>query len=985
MMNRPYRILTVLAALSCGIPSFASSGEGHEGEVTFARADLMRIDAVRQAELRALPAWRSFTARNGTWYVEFNEANAKPHRAYGRPIPTSGADDVQRASSFIAAELSGFGVPQQELSVAAAYRSGKYSYVNFVQQHEGAAVLFSRLFVKMDLSGRVVSFGMDVHDAIDVPLIPTIGPADAVASASAGLSGITATSVGNDLRILPVPVFRGVEHHAVLEVAVDTRVGNTPGHYLCWVDAHSGELLYRSNTVVNHAPPAGIDVELNGTLYLENPYVPAVASPLANARVVVNGQQFLTDAQGILNTGVTGPASAQFFLEGSWSTVFTNGVTPQFSTTLQDGANSVLFDTGANIRERSAFYHVNRVHDHMKGWIPTFTGMDFSLPTNIDIGGNCNAFYDGSSINFYAAGNNCQSYAQIGEVVYHEYGHGINDNFYDDLGFNFNNGAMGEGYADIWALSITEDPIMAEGSSLSDPADFIRRYDQDIKVYPEDLVGQVHADGEIIAGAWWDTYVNMGNDMNAMMTLFVEAYYGLQATTFNGNEGVAYRDVLIDALQADDDDADITNGTPNGTQIIDAFALHGITLISNAELDHVAVESALANAGIPISADLQLTFPFTNYVSSVILNYSLNNTNTWAALPMTNTMGMTWEASIPAQPQGTIVAYWMGVEDIFQQISGVLPIGASAPEPNLPFYSLVGYSLQATDDSDFLSELGNWTIGLPSDNNTTGTWELAIPLGSFSDINDPGTIVQTDYQHTPGGDLCYVTGNAPFVTSSVGENDVDDGTTTLMSDVIDVGNLTDPAFTYWRWYVNNPPTGANPNADWWQVYITADGQNWIPVEDTRTSDRSWRRNAFRIADYVPTTGTVRIKFNASDSIRPGTNLDGGSLVEAAIDDVQLWVRAGTIGIEENDAAMIARVYPDPAVDVLNISLQNDAGRDLNLQVIDLSGRVQMEQRLGKRQGMSIHQLNVGSLASGSYLLRLTWPEGRAEERFQVIR
>ena len=43
------------------------------------------------------------------------------------------------------------------------------------------------------------------------------------------------------------------------------------------------------------------------------------------------------------------------------------------------------------------------------------------------------------------------------------------------------------------------------GWDLVDPTISVRRYDQDRKVYPQDLVGEVHADGEIIAGAFWDT------------------------------------------------------------------------------------------------------------------------------------------------------------------------------------------------------------------------------------------------------------------------------------------------------------------------------------------------------------------------------------------------------------------------------------------------------------------------------------------------
>ena len=44
--------------------------------------------------------------------------------------------------------------------------------------------------------------------------------------------------------------------------------------------------------------------------------------------------------------------------------------------------------------------------------------------------------------------------APFRDVVYHEYGHGINYDLYAFLGDpgGMNNGAMQEGYADIWGL-----------------------------------------------------------------------------------------------------------------------------------------------------------------------------------------------------------------------------------------------------------------------------------------------------------------------------------------------------------------------------------------------------------------------------------------------------------------------------------------------------------------------------------------------------
>ena len=982
------KTLGLLVAAFCAIPAVnATSGDRPPAkEVTFIDASHRAPDLLWQQELRESPAWQAFKARNGAWYVEYNEASRTPHRAYGRPVAVAGNGPEERAQHFLQHELAGFRLPVQELELSAVHATEKYTYVRYRQRHAGTELLFAQYMVKLDQQGRVVSFGSDLYADVQVGMTPAIGAGDAASVARAGLTQVIDTEVDPELRILPVPVFRGAEHHLVYQVVVRTQEAEQPGRYLCWVDAHDGELLYRQDLVVNHAPPpVSTDLTLTGNVYEDNPYVAAVNRPMAHAEVSINGQTFLTDELGSVNTGITGPVTATFSLEGPWSTVFTSNLTPSFSLTLQDGANSVSFDNDANIRERSAFFHVNIVHDHVNTWLPSFTGMDFSLPTNVDVGGNCNAFYDGSSINFYAEGNDCQSYAQIAEVVYHEYGHGINDNYYQDNGSFFVNGAMNEGYADIWALSITEDPVLAEGSSLSDPDDYIRRYDQDPKVYPQDLVGQVHADGEIICGAWWDYYVLMGNDMNAMMTLFTEAFAGLQANTPNGTEGQAYRDVLIDALQADDNDGDITNGTPNGNEIVEAFAIHGITLISNAELDHTPIEATVENQGLVISADLQLTFPFTTYVSEVVMGYAINDDATWTTVPMTNTGGNTWEATIPGQPQGTVVAYWMGVEDIFQQLSGVLPIGAAEEDPNLPFYTLVGYALQATEDGDDNSELGNFLLGLPTDNASTGEWTLTIPIGSFGTPGDPSTIVQTDEQHTPGGELCFVTGNASNSSAALGENDVDAGTTTLLFEEIDLAGYVNPTITYWRWYVNNPPSGANPNADWWQVYLSDDnGQTWVPVEDTRTSDRSWRRKAFRVQDYVSTGGVVQMKFHASDSLRPGQNLDGGSLVEAALDDVQLWDNVGDVGIDEQEQA-IAAVFPDPADQLLNVRMDLPQARNITVRVTDLGGREVLRKAWGNLSGEQLRTLNVGGLANGSYVLQLFWEGGRSEARFQVVR
>ena len=417
------------------------------------------------------------------------------------------------------------------------------------------------------------------------------------------------------------------------------------------------------------------------------------------------------------------------------------------------------------------------------------------------------------------------------------------------------------------------------------------RYDINPKVYPEDIVGQVHADGEILAGAWWDLYLLMGN-MDTVMYLFSEAYYGVQAVLANGNEGQAFRDVLLDVLQADDDDANINNGTPNGTEICQAFGQHGITLVSNATLTHSIVTDWTPGTAVDIDATLNLTD--TTYLGSVKMFYKIDN-GTWVTIVMTNLGGGDYTGVIPAQSPGAIISYYLGVEDnICGYLSSIIPIGAVNPEANIPYYILVGYDLELTNDFDFNTFSGSWTYGfpMPTDSATTGMWEEAVPVGMIID----GYEFAPTNQHTPGGFVCAVTQTNTSSSGSAGEFDVDGGRSTLQSPVIDLSSFINPVVSYYRWFSNDPPSSANPGNDPWYVEITDDGSTWVPVEFTYVSDNSWRRFAFRVTDYVNQTANFQMKFMVSDSILtsigpPGCGSSpfcGGSLVEAALDDIEIW-------------------------------------------------------------------------------------------------
>ncbi len=899
MMKRT--IFCLMLMLSTAV--FAYHHHGHdEYEIRYIKEQIS-TDLSLQQSLREQNAWQNFLAKYPHWFVNFNQYNLKPHRAYGAPIELLGGNTtVDKVMHFITDELADFNIPLADIAFLDIRENEKYKYLDFEQTYKGLQVHDSRLYIKTTKDDQLVVFGLDVFSDIDLSVLPAISTTDALNSAVFGITNaIRNVVVKNDLKILPIPKHNKYNYHLIYEVEFETTINVGPAKYLCFVDAHTGELLMRKNTIAyethscSSPPPPSATVHVESNLYAVQPYIPASVEDLINLKVNVNGTSYYTDQNGDVTISANIGSNVYYGLEGRWSKVETNGNTPAINTTL-GATNNISFDNDATLQERSAYYHVNVVHDYMKTIFPTFTGLDFEMTTNVDVQGSCNAFYSGGTVNFYAEGNDCNSLAKVGDVVYHEYGHGINDYRYGSNGMW--NGGLNEGYADVWGLSITQNPILGQGISLSDPTEFVRRYDIDKKVYPQDLVGQVHADGEIIAGCFWDTYLAF-NNMGQMMDLFKYTYDGAPDGPA-GTEGVIYTDILLETLMADDNDGNIYNGTPNDQLIVNAFAIHGISLLSNANITHTPVMMSTANNDITINASISLTYAWA--LNDAKLFYRINNASMWNDIPLTSTGGTTYIGQIPAQPEGTLIAYYILLEDTYGQQSGIIPMAANLNQyANVPYFILNGFEFMGIEDFD--ANVGFWQLGDANDNATTGLWEIDEPVGSFSDPADPSTIAQTDEDHTQNGIECAFTGNAGLL-DGIGANDVDDGHTTLFSPYYDLTSYTNPVFTYYRWYTNSPPSGANPDADWWQVLITDDGVNWQYVESNKTSDKSWRRFAFRVKDYVNLTNQVRVKFIASDSTRLGQYLDGGSLVEAAVDDFSLYEELNASDV--NDISSIVK-------------------------------------------------------------------------------
>ena len=133
--------------------------------------------------------------------------------------------------------------------------------------------------------------------------------------------------------------------------------------------------------------------------------------------------------------------------------------------------------------------------------------------------------------------------AEDGEVINHEYGHAIH--FSQNFAFaSVEAGAISEGFGDYWAVTVTQVvrqklglPPLTDPACVADwdatsydptPPHCLRRVDSNLH-YPENLVGQVHADGRIWSRALWDIRNALGNVRAD--TVILEGQFNFGGTT----------------------------------------------------------------------------------------------------------------------------------------------------------------------------------------------------------------------------------------------------------------------------------------------------------------------------------------------------------------------------------------------------------------------------------------------------------------------
>ncbi len=301
---------------------------------------------------------------------------------------------------------------------------------------------------------------------------------------------------------------------------------------------------------------------------------------------------------------------------------------------------------------------------------------------------------------------------------------------------------------------------------------------------------------------------------------------------------------------------------PVVTGVMKAHAAACLPLLAPLVADALAQPTLIAPGAAPTVAVTLLGTP----VGGVTLNARLSPLAPFTPIAMADQGGGTWSASLPAVGCGDDPEWFFSVVDL-----------ECGPFSTPAFTAEVGVeTVLAFDDMEAAS---GWTVGSPQDDATTGIWTRGDPLG---------TGAQPENDFSPAGTDCWFTGQGS-PGGSVGENDVDDGRTTLTSPALDLSS-GDARISYWRWYNNTG--GSSPNADIFEVEVSANGTTWVNVETVGPAGADtaggWSQHEFTVSDFVVPGPTVFVRFIASDE-------GSGSIVEAAVDDLKVSrVDCGTV-------------------------------------------------------------------------------------------
>ncbi|MDA0374967.1 MAG: hypothetical protein O2865_14375 [Planctomycetota bacterium] len=559
-------------------------------------------------------AWLAFRAEQGPlWEAAWNKATGTPKAIYGQGLRVAPrVDGLAHARELAGDVLAGhaglLGTGRSTFAEDIGQKVNQLYVFVYQQRYAGLEVLGGRADVRLNENGVVAMFGSKaVQFPADFAVKPSV-PADLAWAIGHEHLRVEPRDMAAaaDLVVHADPDSRSAVAIPRLawRVAVDVRNGNDLTVGKVFVDARTGAVIEFRNEVYEcgfghthvageaaeesgaertpvarghvgleiakrkaSTPPVDITGNVRAWMNKGDPLTPRTNEPMQGLRVTAAGVgTAITDVNGDFTIPYSGTAPVTLTVTlGAGGGEFVGGGIQVRQGTLVTGSALATPGVPAQIQllgpnpgefdwsQTTTFWYVDDVYR----WV---SGLTNSIPTNriniaqirpaVNIASTCNAYYTGNTINFYATGGTCNMTA-FDSVIYHEWGHGVDDAF---GGISQTDG-LSEGWGDIMSIYRLADPIV--GRNFTTSGGIVRNANNTLN-YPAG--GGVHQQGQTWMGFAWDLRNNLIAALGqaagaARAEQIVIGTLAANAT----NQPDAVREVFI----MDDDDGNLANGTPN--------------------------------------------------------------------------------------------------------------------------------------------------------------------------------------------------------------------------------------------------------------------------------------------------------------------------------------------------------------------------------------------------------------------------------------
>ncbi len=347
------------------------------------------------------------------------------------------------------------------------------------------------------------------------------------------------------------------------------------------VDPANGTILYQEDRIL-HAVVTGTVSGMVTDGKRADACDPEASKRLPYTAVAIGSSTVYGDSNGNFTSGsISGSVAVQpSIANGKYFRIF-NVAGSTLSVPIQtvsSGATTFNFNpnpTELDTAQANAYYQANIVRDFTLRACPNFPTIatQTGFVVNVNLDDTCNAFYNGSSLNFFRAGGGCNNTSFSG-VVHHEYGHHIVNSG------GSGQGAYGEGFGDIMAVLILDDPICAVGFQTCSTG--IRNAANTCQYSPSGCSScgsEIHACGQLLSGIIWDLRQLYGARFGATAINKVAALAINEVMLHSGQSDIS-DDIRIDYLTLDDNNGNLGDGTPNSDLINEAFGRHGLGGVS---------------------------------------------------------------------------------------------------------------------------------------------------------------------------------------------------------------------------------------------------------------------------------------------------------------------------------------------------------------------------------------------------------------------